>query len=254
MGIYGNLQYSRLTQFRSLNFPEHKQRAKCHRERERERKRLVIPRAKVGQREKFRESVWCDTNLPWIKFRGYYNCSCCWHVPKFRFSPFSSFAPFAFAFAVIALLLRRRWTRKIRREKHHSGIIIIVMETKRREKKRGGMQQARTGLEQSVCTRGHFAIWILQRVPMNLFDISGQNPPPPLSPAEWIRLISWSWCRFVRFSGISARWNTRYPIGNGGYVPGSARNWTALRVPQILYGLGLRSKKSAVEKLKGFHR
>ena len=55
----------------------------------------------------------------------------------------------------------------------------------------------------------------------------------------------------MRFSGISARWNTRYPIGNGGYVPGSARNWTALRVPQILYGLGLRSKKSAVEKLKG---
>lgn len=37
MGIYGNLQYSRLTQFRSLNFPEHKQRAKCHREREREK-------------------------------------------------------------------------------------------------------------------------------------------------------------------------------------------------------------------------
>lgn len=107
MGIYGNLQYSWLTQFRSLNFPEHKQRAKCHRERERERKRLVIPRAKVGQREKFRESVWCDTNLPWIKFRGYYNCSCCWHVPKFRFSPFSSFAPFAFAFAVIALLVAK---------------------------------------------------------------------------------------------------------------------------------------------------
>ena len=56
---------------------------------------------------------------------------------------------------------------------------------------------ARTGLEQSVYTRGHFAIWILQRAPMDRLDIAGRNSlPGPLGCliARWIRLILAPWC------------------------------------------------------------